>query len=1036
MRSAILFCILGLVCSPVQAQDFFVEQSAPAHGDADVPLADTVAFSFNKQVGISTDFNTEFVYRPSDSLAFDEVSLCLTFLGVCDAGDDIPRHVRYQVDHQPNTDYTWLVYGVQTVDGDSMSAPYTLRYTTASEIGQGTVSGSVAAPVPMASRPAAARKQGARSSATRTSLRKLARGLRRSNLGRPVFETPDTLGTGPTAVEGPGAAANRPKTQFKTVGRKAASEGPYTQVLLVDEFSIDEDTWSVRAGDALIGSSGTYSLDFVRSGSYVPIAVRYTDGTSTKIDALGFHDPDGDGSPNAVTVDGDQRTGIDLQLFEFPRTTARAAENLPVAVDSADQYAPDQELRWIEAENGIDPSGTAFEWTYRFYSPSKRLETEITINPLAVTVDTSEAIGFLTDMDPMPDGFIDSDAALDTALANGGQEFVDQYPPRNLTTFVSGGNLFWTDPPDATAEFWRVRFIGVSGSTVETFERYIRLEGAAEAPQFATSVAPQNAIIESGKPGTIEQTIKNESGEAGPLEVKITDVPGFLALMGAEGGAFAPSDSTLTLGPGESEVLTYSFDKTVESTTTFDGEISHETNDPDAPTVGLPVAVTARPPGLAVEITKRFGDASGPGDYRLVALPGQADRPLSASISGEAGSEWQAFWDDGTEADFLVRFDGSETFRFGPGRGLWLTATEEWSVQDSIETVSLKRGPVASVPLHDGWNIVSNPLGRDVSWEAVDQANGGGLQPVWAFGESFAQADTFRSARTGRAYYFLNDGGLDSLSVPVPRSTTSRQSALAAGASPSGSERSSPGAMRLVATRDDSLRSSVRMGIAGRGRGDASPRDAIAPPTRFSELSLRLAASGNESSRRRFLATEYRSPENGANRNGANRGHTFDLRLESETEGAVQLTASNLEALEGREALLIEDATGKSHDLRAGRTVTIEAADSTALRLAVGTADFVEKKREAALPREVNLTTYPNPMRKQATLEYTLPEATDVRIAVYDVLGRQVALLEDARKEAGRHTLSFGGTTLSSGTYFGRLSTGDQTYTQKITVVR
>ncbi len=912
MRSAILFCILGLVCSPVQAQDFFVEQSAPAHGDADVPLADTVAFSFNKQVGISTDFNTEFVYRPGDSLAFDEVSLCLTFLGVCDAGNDIPRHVRYQVDHQPNTDYTWLVYGVQTVDGDSMSAPYTLRYTTASEIGQGTVSGSVAAPVPMASRPATARKQGARSSATRTSLRKLAKGLRRSNLGRPVFETPDTLGTGPAAVEGPEAAANRPKTQFKTVGRKAASEGPYTQVLLVDDFSIDEDTWSVRAGDALIGSSGTYSLDFVRSGSYVPIAVRYTDGTSTEIDALGFHDPDEDGTPDAVDVSGNQRTGIDLQLFEFPRTTARAAENLPLAVDSADQYAPDQELRWIEAENGINPSGTAFEWTYRFYSPSKRLETEITINPLEVTVDTSEAIGFLTDMDPMPEGFIDSDAAMSAALADGGQAFIDQFSPRNLTTLVSGGNLFWTDPPDATAEFWRVRFVGVSGSTVETFERYIRIEST-----------------------------------------------------------------------------------------------------------------------LALEITQSFGDASGPGDYRLVALPGQVNRPLGETLSGEAGEEWQAFWDDGTEENFLVRFDGTETFRFRPGRGLWLTATEEWNVEDSVETVSLKTGQVASVPLHDGWNIVSNPLGKDVSWEAVDQANGGGLQPAWAFGGSFVQADTFRSAQTGRAYYFLNDGGLDSLSVPLSRSSKSGQSALTAETTLSGRERNSSEAMRLVATRDDSLRSSVQMGIAGRGRSDASPRDVIAPPTRFSELSLRLAASGNESSRRRFLATEYRSSEK-----GTNGGHTFDLRLESETEGAVQLTASNLEALEGREALLIEDATGKSHDLRAGRTVTIEAADSTALRLAVGTADFVEKKREAALPGEVNLTTFPNPMRKQATLEYTLPEATDVRIAVYDVLGRQVALLEDGRKEAGRHSLSFGGTTLSSGTYFGRLSTGDQTYTQKITVVR
>ena len=487
MRTAVLFLLAGLVCGPAQAQDFFIEQSAPAHGNTSVPLADTVAFSFNEQVAISTDWNREFVFEPSDSLSFDEVSLCLTFLDVCDEGDDIPRHVRYQVDHESNTDYTWLVYAVQTVGGDPMTEPYTLRYTTAPEIGQGEVSGSVGEPVAMASQPAA----------TRTSLRTLAEGLKRSELGRLVFDPADSTETdAPTqSMNSPG----RPGAQFKTIGGNAASDGPFTQILLIDEFSIDENQWLVRSGDALIGSSGAYSLDFVRPGSYVPIAVRYTDGTNTEIDALGFHDPDGDGSPNTVEVDGDEVSGIDVQLFDFPRTTARAQDNLPVATDSAAQYASDQELRWIEAETGIDSSGTAYAWTYRFYSPSKDLETEVVVNPLEVVVDTSEAGEFLTEMDPLPDGFVDSDVALDTVLANGGQEFVDDYPPRNLTTIVSGGNLFWTDPPDPTAEFWRVRFIGVAGSDVETFERLVNIRSGSILPvemvSFTASVVGETAQL-------------------------------------------------------------------------------------------------------------------------------------------------------------------------------------------------------------------------------------------------------------------------------------------------------------------------------------------------------------------------------------------------------------------------------------------------------------------------------------------------------------------------------------------------------------
>ena len=510
-------------------------------------LSDTVAFSFNKQVAISTDWNTEFVYRPSDSLSFDEVSLCLTFLDECDAGNDIPRHVRYQVEHQPNTDYTWLVYGVQTVEGDSMSDPYVLRYTTAPEVGQGDVSGSVAAPVPATSRSAVGRKK-ARASSIRTSLRKLAEGLTRSELGHPIFKTPDTSLAEP---EGPKGAADRPTAQFKTVGRKDASDGPYTQILLVDEFSIDEDTWSVRAGDALIGSSGGYALDFVRSGSYVPIAVRYTDGTSTEIDALGFHDPDGDGSPNTIEVDGGEQSGVDLQLFEFPRTTARAEENLPVAIDSAAQFASDQELRWIEAEDGILPSGRAFEWTYRFYSPSTDLETSVTVNPLEVRVDTSEATGFLPEMDPLPDGFVDSDAALDTALANGGQEFIDQFSPQNLTTVVSGGNLFWTDPPDETAEFWRVRFIGITNSGVETFERLINIWSGdvlpVEMTRFAASTT-DDAV-------QLQWRTASETNNAG-FEVQYapgdsTVVANWRALDFVEGGGTTSTPQTYRYRTGE-----------------------------------------------------------------------------------------------------------------------------------------------------------------------------------------------------------------------------------------------------------------------------------------------------------------------------------------------------------------------------------------------------------------------------------------------------------------------------------------------------
>ena len=208
----------------------------------------------------------------------------------------------------------------------------------------------------------------------------------------------------------------------------------------------------------------------------------------------------------------------------------------------------------------------------------------------------------------------------------------------------------------------------------------------------------------------------------------------------------------------------------------------------------------------------------------------------------------------------------------------------------------------------------------------------------------------------------------------------------------------------------------------------------VAPPFRFSALSLRLTPSGDYPERRGRLATEWRPPSTSTE--GNEEGHTFLLRLRAEASGPVEINARGLGAFERQEVVLLHPSTGQSYDLRKNKTTTLRDADSTALKLAVGSAAYVENREQSVVPEEITITSYPNPTREQATIEYTLPEKADVRITVYDVLGRQVAVLKDSPQEAGRHTVQLDGGRLASGVYFGRLSTGDQTRTQKITLLR
>jgi len=79
----------------------------------------------------------------------------------------------------------------------------------------------------------------------------------------------------------------------------------------------------------------------------------------------------------------------------------------------------------------------------------------------------------------------------------------------------------------------------------------------------------------------------------------------------------------------------------------------------------------------------------------------------------------------------------------------------------------------------------------------------------------------------------------------------------------------------------------------------------------------------------------------------------------------------------------------------------------------------------------------PNPLTARTSLRFTVPEAADVTLEVYDMLGRRVALLLDGEPMMAReHEVAFESGTLSSGNYLVVLRSGAHAEAQTITVVR
>ncbi len=89
------------------------------------------------------------------------------------------------------------------------------------------------------------------------------------------------------------------------------------------------------------------------------------------------------------------------------------------------------------------------------------------------------------------------------------------------------------------------------------------------------------------------------------------------------------------------------------------------------------------------------------------------------------------------------------------------------------------------------------------------------------------------------------------------------------------------------------------------------------------------------------------------------------------------------------------------------------------------------------LPEAVALDpAYPNPFNPSTGIGFRVSEVGHARVAVYDVLGREVAVLVDRVMPAGAHTLSFEAGGLPSGIYFIRLQAAGEVRTRSVTLLK
>jgi hypothetical protein len=104
----------------------------------------------------------------------------------------------------------------------------------------------------------------------------------------------------------------------------------------------------------------------------------------------------------------------------------------------------------------------------------------------------------------------------------------------------------------------------------------------------------------------------------------------------------------------------------------------------------------------------------------------------------------------------------------------------------------------------------------------------------------------------------------------------------------------------------------------------------------------------------------------------------------------------------------------------------------------------VDDEENSAPDNYILKQNYPNPFNPSTIIEYSIPgnaslqtgSQQNVSLVIYDILGREIAVLVNETQSPGNYRAEFNASNLSSGIYFYRLSAGTFTRVKKMMLVR
>jgi hypothetical protein len=439
--------------------------------------------------------------------------------------------------------------------------------------------------------------------------------------------------------------------------------------------------------------------------------------------------------------------------------------------------------------------------------------------------------------------------------------------------------------------------------------------------------------------------------------------------------------------------------------------------------------IVGYPSNIQLANSWTFSDPDQSSSYRMIGIPGSSNLSISEIFSGTHGEDWTAYLDNGSAADYLIQFDGSGEFNMFAGAGFWAIGRSTASVNrtsppvalQSIYTSNLTFEIGYQIPLHNGWNIISNPFEITADWTSVQEFNGI-TESIHDFNGNYS---TPNAMETYKGYYFFNATNLNELFIPYfpPENLPKKGNEL--------NDIDQIVTVELI--ESDTVRSEILFGSSKEAKSGYDKNDRYSPPGDFAQFHL---FAFNED-----IETEYKALQRDIRSEISNQ--VYDIEVKTPKSKSFQLKIDfNRKNLSGNFVYLV-DQNSNYHKIDEGDEIPLKSSsERNKMMILIGDQAFIDSHVSELLPDRYNLAqNYPNPFNPETTIKYSIPvgvnsESTIVNVKIFDVLGREVETIVNEIQNPGNYEVEWNAVYQSSGVYFYTLTAGDFKETKKMVLLR